>query len=243
MIHKEIFSINTFQVDRNNCVTPSVLFGMMQESASRYCYDNRISIEFLSEKNLTWMLARQYVKFSRFPLWRESVTVETWPRNKTGIRALRDFLVTDEKGEEVAKSVTNWMLIDTTRRRPCKIDDTIEHLTAVEKSVMKDDFKIRVEKIEGEKINTSFHVRHSDFDVNKHVNNICYIRWALDTVPSDFQKNNSLSEISVEFLEEIATESPLDSSAFMNGKNIYHELVNGETGRIVFRAQTAWQAQ
>ncbi len=241
MIHTDTFTVNSFQVDVANRVTPVVLFGMMQESASRYCLDNKISIEHLSKNNLTWMLARQYVKFTKFPSWRESVTVETWPRNKTGLRALRDFMVTDENGDEVARSVTNWMLIDTRTRRLCKVDETVKDLVMVEKSVMESDFRIKVDKIDGEKITTLFQVRASDFDVNSHVNNISYIRWVLDTVPYAFQKGHSLSEITAEFVEEISSEAGIESSAWTDGVRFYHELRNTDTERVVFRGLSVWQ--
>lgn len=240
MIHKESFSVYTFQVDGANRVTPPVLFGMMQESASRYCFDNEISIEFLSGKNLTWMLAKQYVRFSSFPSWRDSVIVETWPRNKTGIRALRDFMVTDGSGREVARSVTNWMLIDTSTKRLCKIDDTVKHLVQVDKSVMEENFRIKVEKHGGEESGAVFRVRESDFDVNSHVNNICYIRWMLDTVPSDFRKANVISEITAEFIEEISSETDVESFAFRDGQRFYHELLNRNTGNTVFRGSSSW---
>ncbi|MDX9801995.1 MAG: thioesterase [Spirochaetia bacterium] len=254
MIHKDTFTVNSFQVDGKNKATPAVLFGMMQESASLYCLENNIGIDDLARNNLTWMLARQYVKFSCFPSWRSSVTVETWPRNKTGIRALRDYLVTDETGKEVARSVTNWMLIDTKTRRLCKIDDTIRNLTAVEKSVMADNFKIKIEKPsevsggEAGRHHDVFRVRASDFDINSHVNNICYIRWALDTLPLDFHKNNTLSEIYAEFIEEISSEIEVEASVLplpyreTEGHSFYHELKNMESGHIVFRGHTSWNA-
>jgi acyl-ACP thioesterase len=188
------------------------------------------------------MLAKQYVKFSKYPKWMTKITVETWPRNKTGLRALRDFLLKDENGEEIARSVTNWMLIDINTRRLCKIDETIKNFPITEKSVMDDNFKIKVEKIDGEKLTSIFKVRPSDFDMNKHVTSICYIRWALDSVPFEYNKTNFLSEMYAEYVEEIPGEADIESTIFMNNCKFYHELKNLQTGRIVFRCQTEWQA-
>ncbi|MCP5514210.1 MAG: hypothetical protein H7A26_01960 [Spirochaetales bacterium] len=249
MIHTDTFTVNSFQVDGKNRVTPAVLFGMMQECASLYCLENNIGIDDLAKKSLTWMLARQYVKFSAFPSWRSLVTVETWPRSKTGLRALRDYLVTDEAGNEVARSVTNWMLIDTKSRRLCKVDETISHITVVEKSVMPDNFKIKVDKPGddegGGRLGTLFRVRASDFDINSHVNNLCYIRWALDTLSYDFYKSNTLSEIYAEFIEEISSETDIESTVVplpdTGESSFYHELRNMESGHIVFRGRTTWK--
>ena len=240
MKYKETFIINSFDVDITKLATPAALCAIMQETASRQCVDVGISVDDLAKHNQTWMLARQYVKFSKYPAWRSSVTVETWPRNRTGLRALRDFIIKDDKGEEIAISVTNWMLIDISTRRLCKIDETVKVLEILEESVMPEDFKIKVEKFDGEKISTVFRARSSDFDINAHVTSTCYIKWILDTVPFEFHKTHFVAELYAEYIEEISDEADVESTAYMKDNSFYHELKNLQTERIVFRGQSTW---
>ena len=242
MKYSDTFIINSFNVDITGMATPAVLCAIMQETASRQCVDLGISIDELAKHNQTWMLAKQYVKFLKYPAWRSSITAETWPRNKTGLRALRDFVIKDENGQEIASSVTNWMLIDVSTRRLCKIDETIKNISITEESVMPEDFKIKVEKSEGEKSTAIFRVRPSDFDMNAHVTSTCYIKWILDTVPFEFHKTHSVSELYAEYVEEISSEVEVHSIAYMKENGFYHELINMQTERVVFRGQTAWQA-
>ena len=242
MKYRDTFAINSFDVDMTGLATPVMLCAVMQETASRQCVDNNISIDHLAKYNQTWMLAKQYVKFSNYPAWRSVITAETWPRNKTGLRALRDFIIKDEKGREIAISVTNWMLIDIAARRLCKIDETIKHIEITEETVMPEDFKIKVEKFDGEKITTIFRVRPCDFDMNLHVTSTSYIKWALDTVPLEFHKTHSVSELYAEYIEEISAETDVESIAYKKENSFYHELKNLQTERIVFKGQTAWQA-
>ncbi|MCL2792323.1 MAG: thioesterase [Spirochaetaceae bacterium] len=241
MKYRETFIINSFDVDMTKLATPVMLCAVMQETASRQCVDIGISVDDLAKYNQTWMLAKQYIKFSGFPSWRSSIIVETWPRNKTGLRALRDCIIKNEKEEEIAKSVTNWMLIDVNTRRLCKIDETIKHIAITEESVMSEDFKIKVEKFDGEKIITIFKARPSDFDMNAHVTSTCYIKWVLDTVPLEFHKKHYVSELYAEYVEEISSEVDVESIAYMKDNSFYHELKNLQTERIVFRGRTTWQ--
>ena len=241
MKHSDTFIINSFDVDITKLVTPVALCAVMQETASRQCVDIGISVDDLAKYNQTWMLARQYVKFSGYPSWRSSVTVETWPRNRTGLRALRDFIIKNEKGEEIATSVTNWMLIDVNTRRLCKIDELGKNIEVTEESVMPEDFKIKVEKSDGEKITALFRSRSSDFDMNAHVTSTCYIKWILDTVPFEFHKTHSVAELYAEYIEEISSEVDVESVAYMKENSFYHELKNLQTDRIVFRGQTTWR--
>lgn len=268
MKRKDIFTVNSFETDFENRISPVYLCGMMLESASRYCEEEKISITDLSKKNLTWMMAKQYIKFSFFPKWLNTVTVETWPRNKKGLKALRDFIITEEEGHEVARSVSYWMLVNTTTKRLCKLEEHLDPIEPIEESVMPDNFKIKVD-IPGnraefaEKFNETFIVRHSDIDVNCHVNSAVYVRWILDTLPSYFHNKYKLTEISSEYMREITVSCLLDKSGTtvtdfseqesiestamllteQDGKIFYHELKNIKTDRVVFRAQTLWQAR
>ena len=243
MKYKNVFTINSFDVDITRLATPVVICAAMQETACRHCADNDISLGFLEQFNQTWMLAKQYIKFSKYPEWRDVITVETWPRNKTGLRALRDYIVTDEKGQEIARSVTNWMLIDIKTRRLCKIDETVKDLPITEETIMPENFKIKVDKFDGEKkYSVIFRVRASDFDFNAHVTSICYIKWSLDTVPFEFQKTHYVTELYAEWVEEISSAADVESTAHMKDNVFYHELKNMQTGRTVFRGQTTWQA-
>lgn len=267
MKRKDIFTVNSFETDFKNRISPVYLCGMMMESASRFCEEEKISIADLSKKNITWMMAKQYIKFSSFPKWLNTVTVETWPRNKTGLKALRDFIITDEEGQEVARSVSYWILVNTVTKRLCKLEDQINCVKPVEESVMPDSFKIKVdipskEAEFAEKFTGTFVVRHSDIDLNYHVNSSVYIRWVLDTLPSYFHNQYKLAEISSEYMEEITAtmlndsentvtdlseQESIESTAMLvaeqDGKKFYHELKNIKTGRVVFRAQTLWQAR
>jgi medium-chain acyl-[acyl-carrier-protein] hydrolase len=242
MKYKDNFTINTFDTDTAGFATPVALCAVMQETASRQCADVGISMADLAKYNKTWMLAKQYVKFLSYPAWRNIITTETWPRNKTGLRAIRDFIIKSEDGKEIVKSVTKWMLIDVETRRLIKTDEVLNNITITEESVMPEDFKIRVEKFDGERITTTLRSRPYDFDINAHVTSMCYIKWILDTIPLEFHKTHSVSELYAEYIEEISYEVDVESVAYRKNNSFYHELKNMETDRIVFRGQTAWQA-
>ncbi len=141
MIYNDCYTVTTYQVDINGRVTVPVICSMMQESASRYCYENKISLEYLNPKNLTWMIIKQYVEFESYPRWLDKINVSTWPRSLSGLRALRDYSVSDEKGSVIARSTTNWVMLNTETRRPVKVDSEVQHLTAVDKSVFGKDIK------------------------------------------------------------------------------------------------------
>ena len=241
MIYEEKFTVTTYQMDINGRVTVPVLCGMMQEAASRYCYENEISLEQLNRKNLTWMIIKQYVEFENFPGWMDSINVSTWPRTLKGLRALRDYSVTDSGGNPVAKSVTNWVLLNTETRRPVKVDETIKHLTAVEKSVFNSEKKINVVLPDTEYEEKLFNVRYSDLDVNGHVNNIKYIEWCLDSVPASFQKSHIVKNLEIEFIQETYADHEVKVRTAFSERKTFFELINLSTGYTVCKAAISWR--
>lgn len=241
MIYSNSYKVTTCQVDMSGKVTVPALCGMMQETASRYCYDNRISLVHLNPKNLTWMIINQYVDFENLPGWLEQVNVSTWPRIKRGLRSLRDYSITDESGQTVANSVTTWVLLDTETRRPVRMDDTVKHLTAVEDSVFETEKRIRVDLPDADFKEKLFNVRYSDLDVNGHVNNIKYIEWCLDSIPGDFQKNHRVKNLTIEFIHETYADNKVAANTAFQGPVSYHELINKTTGNTVCKASMTWK--
>ncbi len=242
MIYKDSFTVTSFQMDMYGKVTVPVLCGMMQETASRYCYENSISLSHLNSKNLTWMIVRQYVEFSGYPGWMDKINVSTWPRNKKGLRALRDYIVTDADGGILAKSTTTWILIDTVTKRPVRINETVDHIEALEdEKAFETEKSVKIDFPDIPFSGKDFNVRYSDLDLNGHVNNIKYIEWCLDSVPAEFQKSNIVENLSIEFMQETYADDTVSvKTAFQDGC-FYHELVNMSSGETVCRAAMNWK--
>ena len=66
-----------------------------------------------------WVLSRLHVRFSRIPDWREQITIETWPSDRTGgIRAQRDFRVLDADHNVIGEAGSLWLLLSKKTKRP-----------------------------------------------------------------------------------------------------------------------------
>ena len=241
MIYNDSYTVTTYQVDINGRVTVPVICSMMQETASRYCFENKISLEHLNPKNLTWMIIKQYVEFESYPGWLDRINVSTWPRSLKGLKALRDYSVTDEEGGLIARSSTNWVMLNTETKRPVKLGDEVSHLVTVDKAVFNNDVKIQVDLPDTEYDKKMFHVRYSDLDINGHVNNIKYIEWCLDSVSSDFQKSHTVKNLSIEFMQETYADDEVKVRTAFAGCRSFFELVNLSTGNTVCKAVMEWK--
>ena len=121
----------------------------------------------------------------------------------------------------IARSTTNWVMLNTETRRPVKVDNEVSHLSTVDRSVFENEMKIHVDLPEAEYDKKLFHVRYSDLDINGHVNNIKYIEWCLDTVPSDFQKSHTVKNLSIEFMQETYADDEVKVRTAFKGLQIF----------------------
>jgi acyl-ACP thioesterase len=116
--------------------------------------------------------------------------------------ALRDFRISAGDGRELAAGTTSWLVIDTATRRPKRIseiaDDMVIHSTDRALGRNAERLNFTLEGTPGR----IYEVGYSDIDMNNHVNNVTYLRWALDSFELGFLKEHKLTDISINFLAE-----------------------------------------
>ena len=89
-----------------------------------------------------------------------------------------------------------------------------------------------------------FLVRYSDLDVNRHVNNVSYIEWAVESIPAVVQRESILAELEINFLAEtffgeyaLSRCLPQDETHTV----FRHSIVSENDGRELARARTVWK--
>lgn len=134
----------------------------------------------------------------RYPDWRETITIQTWPSSGDGLRAYRDFLILDSDGNTIGKSLSYWLMMDIESRRPTRIPKEILEMAPKNTDHVLPLSDAHFSAIDNSDSSQTFTVRKSDLDLNKHVNNVKYIEWALSCLPDDRKVN----EIDIKFMAE-----------------------------------------
>ena len=199
-IYKHQFTVSENHVDRFGRVKPSMLLYFVQEAAGQHCALLAVDHDTLSHQHLFWAVTRNRVQITRLPRLGEKVYIETWPMPTTRVAYPRSVVAYDEKGEELFRSISLWVLMDDRTRAmilPGKsgviVDGT---LTGTELSVPR---AIVARPMGGSKICT---VGYSLLDRNGHMNNTRYMDWISDLLPSAFHQNHSPREFTVCYLSE-----------------------------------------
>ena len=199
-IYKHQFTVSEIHVDRFGRVKPSVLLYFVQEAAGQHCSLLAVDHDTLSHKHLFWAVTRNRVQITRLPRLGEKVFVETWPMPTTRVAYPRSVVAYDEKGLELFRSISLWVLMDDRTRAmilPGKSGITVDGtLTGKELTVPR---AIVARPMEGAKV---CNVGYSLLDRNGHMNNTRYMDWVDDLLPSDFHREHPAQEFTVCYLNE-----------------------------------------
>ncbi|MCH2450957.1 MAG: thioesterase [Gracilimonas sp.] len=223
--YSESFKIRASEVDQNGKATLPAICSLFQEVAGNHALKLSFDITQLHKQNLTWVLHRMDIKIHRFPEWRETVTIETWPAAGDALRAYRDYRILDAEGNEIGCCLSYWMMINIKTRRPTRMPgevlelrlSEIDHVLPVKSSRMKpfpDEAKVA---------KTHLKVRRSDLDMNDHVNNARYVEWMLETFEDEKIK---IHQIDIMFLQESRAGDDITSERIDLPDTYQHQLKN-----------------
>lgn len=237
LVHTEPFCIRAYEVGPDETASVLVVCDLLQEAAGEHARaSDREGFPLADGGWATWVLSRLRLRIERLPRMREAIAVETWPSALDGLRATRDFRVTAGP-ETLAVATSQWFLIDVVRRRPVRLPEAMDGFAAADKA--------RALSLEAEapaapdatEHRATFAVRRSDLDRVGHANNVRFVEWILEALPSD----SGLSEIEVVYRSEaVIGDAVVSEAGPLAAHARAHRLSRATDGRILALARTRW---
>ena len=199
-IYTQAFTLDHIHTDRFGRAKPSALLYFVQEAAGNHCTALAVDGAALAHKHLFWAVTRNRVQITRLPRLGETITVETWPMPTTKVAYPRSVVAYDEKGCELFRSISLWVLMDSRTRGmilPGMSGVTVAGtLTGTELTAPR---AIASRPMNLQKTET---VGFTLLDQNGHMNNTRYLDWVMDLLPSQFHKDHPVAEFTVCYLNE-----------------------------------------
>lgn len=183
------------EVDSRGELTWLALMDYFQDCSVFHSEEHGLSVEYLSENHIAWVLTSWQIRLNRMPVLAEHITTQTWAYGMQGFYGYRNFMMKDGAGERLAYANSVWVLIDTQSGRPVRIPQIMAERYGIEPQLEMDccGRKIRVpgEYCEREPMA----VPQYFIDTNQHMNNSRYVQTALQYLPEDF----AVDEVRVEY--------------------------------------------
>lgn len=177
-------------VDIRNRLTMKGALRLMQEAAN--CHSDQVGygVNNIEKTNYSWVLYQQRCRLLKRPRWNTQLTVRTWSRGADGLICLRDFEMFDENGERIAIAASGWLLVNASTQRMEKMPSgMMDEYGTVERSVFGEPLQ-RLKALPGAKKNWEYTVLKRDIDINRHVNNLCYLDYAVESLPEGISETD-----------------------------------------------------
>ncbi len=150
---------------------------------------------------LDWNLeVKKRLKFN------DVVKVKTYalPIEKTSFHCYRNFEIYDEKDELIATASSKWLFYNFEQRKIVKLDEEILKLFEPEGDLKKVEEKItKLKEPTSYENMIEYQVRRSNIDVNKHMNNLVYLKLANEILPEDVYFADELNNLRITYKHQI----------------------------------------
>ena len=244
MPHIENFRVRFNEADATGAATVQTLGNWLQEAADQNARELGWAREQLQARHLFWALTGLRLVLSRYPRWRETAAVTTWPAGADRLFAWRDFELADAAGAPLGVATSAWLLVNEVSRRPIRMLPEIGAAGLARPRALAHDFRTKLAPPERAEHTCRFPVRRSDLDVNGHVNNVTFIEWVVESVPPAVLGAARVRDITLDFQaeallgDEIIAQVAVDPA---DGRMLFrHQLRRASDDRVLAVARTEW---
>jgi len=234
------YQIRSYECDHNGTLRLIALMNILQDAADTHASNLGVGIEYCVEHGFAWVGSNYHVKINRMPKWHEKITITSWPSAEKKLGAIRDFRVTDEKGDAIIIASSQWILINFATKRPVVLRDNLPVYKVLEERSLETEFT-RIPELEREDLKTGFKVRYDDIDVNNHVNNAVYTLWASESVDPEFRFKHSPVELEIAFKKEGLYGEDIEVVTQADGMTSLHSVKAKTDGRELAKVKILWK--
>jgi medium-chain acyl-[acyl-carrier-protein] hydrolase len=237
--HQKTFHVRADEIDYSGRAKTESILNYMQESVSEQAFMQGYAVPDLMKKNRTWVMSRYHVRIHSYPKLWDKITVTTWPSALQERFALREFTAEGDQ-EPVARAASSWLVIDLDTRKPVSPEPHFSALQLYPKRALDTDFPA-LPALKTAKTEKIFPVYKTDLDLNRHVNSVVYIHWALETVPEEVLFKMQAVEIEVQYRAEVFYGDRILSRAARQKDGFFlHQLRRASDDAELTRLRTRW---
>lgn len=237
------YNIHYYEIDIHKRVLITSIMDYLGDMAMYQSESLGVGIEYLKEHKMAWVLYKWDITMLSYPLLNANIKLATYAHSFNKFYAYRKYEIFDDKENKIGQADSVWILINTDSRRPMRITKDMFEVYGIgdnKNAPIDIENILSINTINSEK---SFHVRYSDIDTNKHVNNVKYAAWALETIPKDIMLNCELNNIKVTYIKETTYGEIIKVSTEVikeeNKTICRHKIVN-EEGTEITLLESTW---
>ncbi|MGB8489953.1 MAG: acyl-ACP thioesterase domain-containing protein [Bacteroidales bacterium] len=198
------YHVHVYETGPDGNLNLHSLFNYFQDIASHHAVSLGYGRDDLLRNNTIWVLSRIYAEIASMPAWGTDIVITTWPRGIDRLFALRDYEVRSPEGDLIASATSSWLIVDATTRRIQRPDETLSRFRSEipeGNALPRNAGKLEPAEAEGS-ATSPFRVSISDLDINRHTNNVGYLKWVTDSYDLEFILDKVPRSAEINYLAE-----------------------------------------
>ncbi|MEY8000767.1 acyl-[acyl-carrier-protein] thioesterase [Clostridium sp. Mt-5] len=201
-IAEKEYEVNYYEIDYEERLLITSLVNYFGDIATKHSQDLGGGLSYSKKNGVAWVLYKWDIDIEQYPRYGQKVRVRTNACSFRKFYGYRTFEVLDQEDNVIAKANSIWLLIDINKRKILRITKDMYKIFGLTENDNKPLPIKNVKLPEKFTIEKSFNVRYSDIDTNRHVNNVKYIDWIVETIPLDIILKYTIKHINITYEKE-----------------------------------------
>jgi acyl-ACP thioesterase len=183
-------------MNKHGEASPTTILTLLEETASEHCLSINHGLFDLFKQHIGWVLVSGVIEMYRYPKHKETIRIRTWLSSYTLVKGIRENFIYDENNQVIGRAKGLWVFFDIEKRRPLEIfDDIIQKWSFDKQESIIHNINRKIVPLSEAPIIKQFPIHRYDIDMNMHVNNIKYLQWLLETIPSSINDVNNYKQL------------------------------------------------
>jgi len=240
------YKISSFHTDASGKLFVHQLLNFLQDAAHNHADGFGFGQKQLVDNDLFWVLSRLTIEITSLPKHGDKIKLSTWVKSIRGSISEREFSISHSE-ETLVNASSLWFCVSGQSHKPARLPDEYSNLMEINDNyaTVGGSEKVPEPDTESNKsagINVT--ASYSDIDMVDHVNNATYARLMMDEITSDYQQNNYIKKLNINYLGECFLGDEVNiNHASENNSDILHEVININSNNVICRARSSWHQQ
>ena len=196
-------------------------------------------VVYRERHNAFWVFTKTRIHFARRPAWREKISASTFPVDGEGFRTHVNTVFKDARGETLLTANQEACVLSLENHRPLRLSNLTYPKENFPPPVFLAPFEKFPEIISEENFSFEQKIRSQQIDMSRHMNNIEYIRLALNVFDDEFLRTHDVSEMEMHYTGESREGQVL--RVFRHDEGTCTFIAIQESGRTVFEMKIKFE--
>lgn len=204
MTFQQTRKIDYFQTATDGRIKLDALVRILQNAALDHVHEADRDARVIIAAGYAWILNKVILDIARYPVYGETVTVNTWHRGTKGFKSYREYEIL-AGNQRVATAASSWLFLDLARRKVVKVPKETDALYGVVPT-MALDRDIEAWKPDKNLVpdeSMEIITRRSDYDMLGHVNNAVYFDYLDTLLGNQVGDNFGVRTVAIQYNREI----------------------------------------